>query len=60
MLNQKAYVMQVESAAGYLQLRRSYHGLEAPVVGAVKKEAEIAGEGRYGRAAQYNGESAAQ
>jgi hypothetical protein len=50
--------VQVGSAASYMQLRRSYQGLEAPVVGAAKKEAEIAAKGRSGRAAQYTGEVA--
>ena len=50
---------QVDSAAAYMMARRSYHGLEAPVMGPEKKEATVALEGRSGRAAQYSGEPSA-
>ena len=47
---------QVRSAAEYLKQRRSYQGLEAPMTGAEHKQAEVAVQGRAGRAAQYAGE----
>ncbi|KAL3143282.1 hypothetical protein ABBQ38_002125 [Trebouxia sp. C0009 RCD-2024] len=47
---------QVTSASEYLQKRRTYTGLEAPIVGAAKKAIVKAVQGQTGRAAQYQHE----
>ena len=47
---------QVASASEYLQKRRTYHGLEAPIVGAETKPVIKAVQGQSGRAAQYRHE----
>ena len=44
---------EVRSAADYLHLRRTYHGLEAPCTGAEEKAVVMAVQGRSGRAAGY-------
>lgn len=44
------------SGAEYLAVKRTYQGLEAPVVGAAPKAAAPAVEGRAGRAAGYSQE----
>ena len=48
--------MEVHSAAEYLALRREFTGLEAPMVGAEKKEVVDAVEGLSGRAATFSNE----
>ena len=48
--------LQVGSASEYLQKRRTYHGLEAPIVGAESKPVIKAVQGQSGRAAQYQHE----
>lgn len=48
---------QVKSAAQYMAAKRSFQGLEAPVMGAERKEAGDIKEGRKGRAAQYVNET---
>ena len=47
---------QVLSASEFLQKRRTYRGLEAPIVGAEKKPVIKAAQGQTGRAAQYEHE----
>ena len=47
---------QVASASEYLQKRRTYRGLEAPIVGAETKPVIKATQGQSGRAAQYQHE----
>ncbi|DBA75064.1 TPA: hypothetical protein ACH3X1_010397 [Trebouxia sp. C0004] len=47
---------QVTSASEYLQKRRTYRGLEAPIVGAESKPVVKAVQGQTGRAAQYQHE----
>lgn len=47
---------QVMSASEYLQKRRTYTGLEAPIVGAARKPIVKAVQGQTGRAAQYEHE----
>ena len=49
---------QVLSASDYLQKRRTYRGLEAPVVGAEAKPVVKAVQGQTGRAAHYSHEDA--
>ncbi|KAK9814668.1 hypothetical protein WJX72_009496 [[Myrmecia] bisecta] len=51
-------LVEVKSAAEYLAKRRSYTGLEAPMVGAPAKAVEKAVAGRSGRAAHYDDEPA--
>lgn len=46
----------VASASEYLQKRRTYQGLEAPIVGAENKPVIKAVQGQSGRAAQYQHE----
>lgn len=51
--------LQPATAAEFLLLRRGYRGLETPVAtGAPVKKAELASEGRLGRAAGYDDEGA--
>lgn len=50
---------QVTSASEYLQNRRTYTGLEAPIVGAETKPVIKAVQGQTGRAAQYQHEPSA-
>lgn len=45
--------VQVQSAAQYLTQQRTYKGLETPATGGEIKAAELAVEGRSGRAAAY-------
>ncbi|KAL0034135.1 hypothetical protein WJX79_011070 [Trebouxia sp. C0005] len=47
---------QVTSASEYLQKRRTYRGLEAPIVGAESKPVVRAVQGQTGRAARYQHE----
>lgn len=49
---------EVTTASEYLQKRRTFKGLEAPVVGAEKKPVIKAVQGQTGRAAQYTHEAA--
>ena len=48
--------VQACNAADYLALKRQYKGLETPLTGAAHKKAEMAVEGRAGRAAGYSDE----
>jgi hypothetical protein len=52
-----ASALQPSTAAEFLMLRRGYRGLETPAAtGAPEKKAELASEGRLGRAAVYDDE----
>lgn len=55
---QSGALAEVKSAADYLQLRRSYKGLETPYTGAPEKPVIKAAPGRSGRAAHYEDEPA--
>lgn len=48
---------QITSASEYLQNRRTFWGLEAPVVGAERKPVVKAVQGQTGRAAHYTHEA---
>lgn len=47
-----------KNASEFMVLKRTYHGLEAPVTGAERKAAQAAVQGRLGRAAGYADEPA--
>lgn len=53
-------LVQPKSAADYLLHKRSWQGVEAPLVGAAPKAVEAAVEGRSGRAAGYADEPGRQ
>ena len=53
-------LVEARSAADYLLLKRSWQGVEAPLVGAAPKAVEAAVEGRSGRAAGYVDEPSQQ
>ncbi|KAL4422925.1 hypothetical protein ABPG75_009122 [Micractinium tetrahymenae] len=53
-------LVQPKSAADYLLHKRSWQGVEAPLVGAATKAVEAAVEGRSGRAAGYADEPSKQ
>lgn len=48
--------MHPSTAAGYLLLKRSYHGLECPAVGSADVPVQDVQQGRSGRAAEYTAE----
>ena len=51
-----SHLVEVKSAADYLVHKRSWTGVETPIIGSEKKEAHLAVPGQSGRAAGYSHE----